>query len=247
MDIFRRTEQHKGCLPVYTQSVRFYDALYHFKDYSAACRQLRVLIQAHNPDARTLLDVACGTGKHLEHLRRHYQVEGLDINPDLLRVARERCPEVPLHVGNMINFSLDRTYDVVTCLFSSIGYVKVVENLDNAIASMAFHLRSGGLLIVEPWFTPKTYWVGKITANFVDEADLKIAWMYISEIADRISFSDIHYLVGTPEGVEHFTERHEMGLFTHDEYVGAFEKAGLTVEYDPKGLFGRGMYTGVHR
>ena len=232
---------------MFTKSARFYDALYHFKDYGAACRQLHALIQAHNPDAKTLLDVACGTGKHLEHLRGYYQVEGLDINADLLHVARQRCPEVPLHEENMVSFRLDRTYDVITCLFSSIGYVKLVESLDSAIASMAFHLPPGGLLVVEPWFSPQTYWVGRITANFVDEPDLKIAWMYTSEIDGRISRFDINYLVGTPKGVEHFTERHEMGLFTRDEYVGAFEKSGLTVEYDPKGLFGRGMYTGIRR
>jgi hypothetical protein len=51
-----------------------------------------------------------------------------------------------------------------------------------------------------------------------------------------------HYLVGTPEGVEHLTEDHELGLFTVEEMLGFFEQAGLAVHYDPEGIFGRGLY-----
>ncbi|MFV9507699.1 MAG: hypothetical protein AB4911_24370, partial [Oscillochloridaceae bacterium umkhey_bin13] len=100
-------------------------------------------------------------------------------------------------------------------------------------------------LIVEPWFSPESYWVGRVTANFVDQPDLKIAWMYISEREGLLTVLNIHHLVATPDGVEHFTERHEMGLFTHEEYLEAFVEAGLEVSYDSQGFFGRGMYLGI--
>ena len=232
---------------MFTKSVRFYDALYHFKDYGAACRQLHALIQDKVPGAKTLLDVACGTGKHLEQLREHYQVEGLDISSEMLEVAHGRCPDVPLHQANMADFNLDHCFDVVTCLFSSIAYVKTPENLRRSISCMVRHLNPGGMLVIEPWFSPETYWIGRLTANFVDEPDLKIAWMYTSAIEGRCSVFDINYLVGTPEGISYFTERHEFGLFTPEEYQEPFRQAGLDVSYDPKGLFGRGMYVGVDR
>jgi len=56
---------------------------------------------------------------------------------------------------------------------------------------------------------------------------------------------DMHYLVATPDGVESFVERHELGVFSRDEHIEAFRVAGLTVEHDPKGLMGRGLYIGT--
>jgi SAM-dependent methyltransferase len=230
---------------MFVKSARFYDALYEFKDYAAACDRLHEVIQGTRPGAASLLDVACGTGRHLEHLRRLYDVEGMDLNPELLAIARERCPGVPLHQADMQDARLDRTFDVVTCLFSSIGYLRTTQALTAAVANMARHLNPGGILVIEPWFSPDRFWVGRLTANYVDRPDLKIAWMYTSEIRDGLSVMDIHYLVGTPAGVEYFTERHELGLFTDEEYREAVTGAGLMVDYDPDGLFGRGMYIGV--
>ncbi|MBA2616521.1 MAG: class I SAM-dependent methyltransferase, partial [Actinobacteria bacterium] len=52
---------------MYSRSARVYDALYStFKDFVAEAERVHELIQSRKPGARTLLDVACGTGAHLE-------------------------------------------------------------------------------------------------------------------------------------------------------------------------------------
>jgi SAM-dependent methyltransferase len=112
---------------MFTNSAHIYDAVYSFKDYEAESRRLRAVIEERSPGAATLLDVACGTGKHLEQLRAWYEVSGLDLDSQLLALARERLAVVELHEGDMTAFSLGRRFDVVTCLFSSIGYVGTVE------------------------------------------------------------------------------------------------------------------------
>jgi SAM-dependent methyltransferase len=231
---------------VFARSARLYDAVYAtMKDYRAEAERVRELVEARRPGARTLLDVACGTGAHLEHLARYYDVEGLDLDPDMLAVARERLPGVPLHEADMAAFELGRTFDAVVCLFSSIAYVRTVERLERAVASMAAHLEPGGVLVIEPWVLPEHWDARRLHAVFVDEPDLKIARMSVPPPLAREQTLEFHYLVATRDGVEHFTERHEIAMFTHDEYVGAVGAAGVRVEHDPDGLMGRGLYVGV--
>lgn len=230
---------------MYSRSAQLYDRLYAFKDYDAAVARLEAFVRARRPEARTLLDVACGTGRHLALLAGRFDVEGLDLNPELLGMARERLPDVPLHEGDMTSFDLGRSFDVVTCLFSSIAYVRTVERMRAAVATMARHLAPGGVLLVEPWFSAETYWTGRVTTNFVDDPDLKVAWMYLSERQGDLSVHDIHYLVGSAAGVETFRERHELGLFSPTDYERAMTDAGLTHEWDARGFFGRGLHAGT--
>jgi ubiquinone/menaquinone biosynthesis C-methylase UbiE len=230
---------------MFTKSAKFYDAIYHFKDYKEASDKLHKLIKSHNSSARSLLDTACGSGKHLEYLEEYYETHGLDVNEELLEIAKKRCPRSVFHIADVSGFSLERKFDVITCLFSSIGYVKTIDKLDSSLRYMYEHLNPGGLVIIEPWFNKENYRTGTITANHYDEPDLKITWMYTSEIINDLSVLDINYLVGTPEEVTHFKEKHEIGLFSDEQYRKAFTDAGLEVYYDSIGLFGRGMYVGV--
>ena len=231
---------------MYGRSARFYDALYSFKDYQATSLALHETIQRHRPGATRLLDVACGTGKHLEALRQWYDVEGVDISSDLLAVAKARLGDVSLYLQDMVAMDTGNRYDVITCLFSAIAYVRTPENLRQTLTRFGKHLEPDGLVILEPYFSPEQYWTNRVTMNVVDQADLKIAWMYASPPpVDNIAVLDIHHLVGTPEGVECFAERHEMGLFTPEEYAEAFQLAGLRHEFDPVGFFGRGAYTAI--
>jgi SAM-dependent methyltransferase len=230
---------------MFRRSQRFYDAIYAWKDYRTEVDRLLSIIRDRVPEARTLLDVACGTGKHLELLGGHFRVEGVDVDPEMIAIAGERLGEaVPLHVADMTDLELGRRFDVVTCLFSSIAYVRTPDRLDRAVSSLARHSAPGGLVIVEPWFFPEAWTPEHVDARFVDEENLKIARMTVSgPLTDPLTMR-FHYLVATPAGVEHFTEDHIVGMFTHEAYVAAFEAAGLAVEHDPEGLMGRGLYVG---
>lgn len=232
---------------MFSRSARVYDAIYGtLKDFAAEADRVHELVQARNPGARTLLDVACGTGAHLEHLAGRYAVEGLDLDAAMLAVARERLPDVPLHEADMAEFDLGRRFDAVVSLFSSIGYAKTPKRLNAAVAAMARHLEPDGVLVVEPWLT-RDQWQAPSGpySVFVDEPELKVARVSVSPPAAETVVLEMHHVVGTPEEVESFVEVHELGMFTHDQYLDAFRAAGLEVEHDPEGLIGRGLYFGT--
>jgi len=231
---------------MFSKTAQYYDLIYYEKDYHAEVNQLLDLIREHGPtNGDRLLDIACGTGHHIQYLKDHFTVEGLDINPVLLEIAHQRNPGVAFHEGDMIQFNLGRQFDLITCLFSSIGYVKTQDNLKKAVASMANHLEPGGLLLIEPWFTPEEWMPDTVHALFIDEPELKIARVNTSFAEGRLSYFDLHYLIGTPKMTEHFVEHHELGLFEKGEMEAAFTDSGLQVTFDEQGLIGRGLYFGL--
>jgi SAM-dependent methyltransferase len=232
----------------FEKSADYYDVIYDAigKDYKKEALRLHKLIRTHKRSkGKTLLDVACGTGRHIQAMRKYYSCEGLDLQPKLLARARKRNPGIVFHHGNMLTFNLHKQFDAITCLFSAIGYMRSIRNLDRAIKNMAGHLRPSGVLIIEPWLTPDDIIPGHIGAVFVNQPKLKLVRMNVVDVKGRLSILEFHYLLGRPEGVEHFTELDEFGLFTRKEYLAAFRRAGLKVRHDPKGLIGRGLYIGV--
>jgi ubiquinone/menaquinone biosynthesis C-methylase UbiE len=227
---------------MFTKSAMYYDKIYAFKDYRKETERLVEIISAHqHTSSKRLLDVACGTGGHINFLKQYFTVEGMDIDAEILTIARQHHPDVHFHQADMINFSLGRSFDVITCLFSSIGYVKTLENLSKALNCMARHLSPGGVLLIEPWFTPETWRPNTVHAVLVDEPELKIARINTSFVDGRLSYFDLHYLVGTPQGTEHFMEHHELGLFEDQEIIAALLGAGLATKVDSQGLTGRGL------
>jgi ubiquinone/menaquinone biosynthesis C-methylase UbiE len=177
-------------------------------------------------------------------LSKNYKTEGLDLDANMLKVAKKKFPKIRFHQGNMVDFDLNQEFDIVTCLFSSIGYVKTKSNLHKAIKNMNKHLLPGGVLIVEPWFTPEQWHPGRVYALQVEKPNTKIIRMSHSGQKGKVSVLEFQYLIGTLKGIKHQTEIHTLGLFTHEEYLEAFQSAGLKTTYNKKGLTGRGLYIG---
>ncbi len=235
---------------MYEHSPTAYDVLHEArgKDYLREATDVAARIRQHRPDATSLLDVACGTGLHLAAFAGlGFEVEGVELSPAMIEAARARVPEVPIHQGDMRTFRLDRRFDAVVCLFSAIGYMTDAEQLSEAIATMAGHLTQGGVLIVEPWFRPEDWHDGAVFAESAAKGDLAVARVSRSWRDEGVSLIEMRYAVGTPDGTWSFSEIHRMGLFSTEEQLFVFRRAGLEVEHHAGGLTGRGLFVAVSR
>src|SRR3989449_11468012 len=125
---------------MYRQLANYYDEIYHFKDYQKEAEKIETLINQYKKSpGNNLLDVACGTGNHIAYFKQHYNVDGLDFSPEMLRIARKKHPDVVFHRGDMTSFKLKARFDVIKCLFSAIGHVKTKTRMRRAVRNMAAH------------------------------------------------------------------------------------------------------------
>jgi SAM-dependent methyltransferase len=225
-------------------AARWYDAFYRDDDYAWEAERIMGIVRRRCPDAVSLLDVGCGSGRHLALLARRLRCTGVDIDRAALRLARARVPSgTRLVTGDITSFELNRRFDVVTCLFSVIGFARTAHGLRDAVARLARHLEPGGVLVVEPWRFAGDPVPGPTveTAVVDDEHVVRL----ISERRVRaVTRLEIAYAAAGPHGVRTHEERHELGLFSREQYAAAFDRAGVDVEFDPVGLTHRGLYVG---
>jgi SAM-dependent methyltransferase len=207
-----------------------YDLLYEAagKDYAGESADLHALVQARTPGASSLLDVACGTGAHLVHLRQWYETVGVDVDPGMVAQARRRLPDGEFIEDDMRSFRLGRRFDAVSCLFSSIGYLSSVDDLDQALVTMVSHLHPGGVFVLDGWIRPEA-WIDDSPTHLVTASDenVTVARMSRSRRQGDKTFLDMHHLIGTRQGIEHVVDVHVMTLFTTEQYEEALRRAGL--------------------
>jgi 2-polyprenyl-3-methyl-5-hydroxy-6-metoxy-1,4-benzoquinol methylase len=79
------------------------------------------------PDGASVLDVGCGTGGFLSHLREvrpHCRAQGVDISPRAVAVAVERGHDA--FVADLVVDDIPGRYDVITC-FETIEHIAEAE------------------------------------------------------------------------------------------------------------------------
>ena len=233
----------------YERAAEFYDLLYdQEKDYAAEAAFIAGLIRESHPGAATVLDVGCGTGRHARGLLdAGLEVDGVDLEAAFVEVARRRCPEGTFTVGDMTTLDLPGRYDVVACLFSSIGYAVTEPTLRATLARLRTHLNPGGILLVDPWFEPGQLTHGWTMALTGHDERGTVCRMSRTGLEGDVSRLEFEYLIGTPDGIERRSEVHELGLFTQTQMEAAFHATGMEVERQPEVLGTRGIYLGRAR
>jgi SAM-dependent methyltransferase len=101
------------------------------------------------PECR-ILDVGCGTGRHLELVGRrgHGGLAGMDLSLPLLRDARARS--LPVVRADMRRLPFRRGgFDLVTSFFTSFGYFATFEEDVDALGQFVSALRPGGYLFLD--------------------------------------------------------------------------------------------------
>ncbi len=213
---------------------KYYDLLYEEekeKDYQKESEHLMQIIERHRGQkAETLLDVGCGTGSHLKYLVEELECTGIDISKKMIENAKKKVPDTLFRIGDMVNFQLNQSFDVIICLYGTIGFSKSYKNLVETLNNVKSHLSDEGIAILEPWVYLSDFEDrDKPHVTTVEAEEILLVRMAQSEIKNSKWILNFHYLVGEKGEIHYSKEVHELLALDRSDYIEAFEKAGFEI------------------
>jgi ubiquinone/menaquinone biosynthesis C-methylase UbiE len=230
----------------YDDPVKFYDPFYPDSQFEGDFHHVRVLIDKYKiSSGKRLLDVACGTGRHLVFFQKEFACVGVDVSPSMLGAASQRLTNVRLSTGDLRTFDLKEDFDVVTCLGGGIAYMETEKDLASALLNFYRHTTVGGLLVIDPWSTKESFHDGEEKMRTWDGNKLavprlnglKVARLNVVHLKNNFSLTDYHYLVAAKgDGVIHFSESHQLRLFKRKTIMDSIGSSGYEPIYVPDGL-----------
>jgi len=217
---------------LYSQLVKYYDRIYWWKDYDQEVGFLVKAFKRYGIRGRRVLEVACGTGSHTKLLvERGYEVTGVDISDDMLRIARSKVKDHAKFVrGDMRDLGsvVDGKYDAAICLFSAISYNLTLPDLKRTIQGLYDHLGGPGIVVFDTHFTKKGFMDGHRGEDIFDDGRVMGARLGISKREGDVGQISFTYLI--KNGAETIVLRndvHRLGLFNPEDFLQTMREVGF--------------------
>ena len=175
---------------------KYYNLLYQDKDYKAEAQYVHRLIRQYVPDAQTVLELGCGTGRYCSELAElGYDVHGVDLSEEMLNEARTRKSEgVSFSQGDMRTVRLGKKFDVVLSLFHVMSYKTTNQDVLSALNTIKEHLLPGGVALFDYWYGPAVLTQKpEVRIKVVQSDDIEVTRVAIPEMFTRDNIVDVHY------------------------------------------------------
>jgi len=204
---------------------QYYDLLYEEKKYDQEVEYVHNLIHNYTfENANKLLDLGSGTGKHGKLFAdKGYTVLGIERSKEMVAVAnKEKDKDFNSIQGNIVDFSLNKKFDVVTALFHVISYINNNQDLDYVFNNVHSHLNKGGVFIFDVWFSPAVFTQKPETRiKRLQNKDIEVVRIAEPVVHHQKNVVDVNYQLYIKNldsnQIEEFQETHPMRHFSIPE------------------------------
>jgi len=210
--------------------IDFYYELYRDYPYAEQVSEIKEYISQHSPNAKSLLDIACGTGDHLKLLEQDFECVGIDISQTQIDRCRSKLKS-EVFLQDMTNFSFDRKFDVIMVLFGGIAFCKTHEKYAETIKNIRNHLNEGGIVLIEPFLFSEQFECGSIRDTTISRS-IEGEEIEIESTITREGDLCVLNKNYTVKGVKH-SGRIELLLMTVDQYKKPFAENGFRSKIIP--------------
>ncbi len=181
----------------------------------AECAFIERCLTTYGPKgAKRLLDIGCGSGRHLSALaKRGYQVTGLDVQPEMVAYVEAEAKKTGLpiraSVGDLRHLAITGTFDAAFCFMDTFRFLLTNEEIQAHLRAVAGALAPSGLYLVDFWVPSQWDQMGNEIHQWEQtEGDTTVRVFYLQH----------------PETVDPITQTFE------DELVFEVHEAGGTTE-----------------
>src|SRR2546425_3031894 len=186
-------------LALYSELASYYDKIYWWKDYAQEVDFLLKIFRRYGVRGKRILEVACGTGNHTKILTsRSYEVTGVDISEDVLRIARRKVRRHATFVrGDMrdLDAVVEGEFDAVICLFSAISYNLALSDLRKTLNGFYRHLKGNGVVVFDTHFMKKSFLDGHRDQEVFDDGKVIGARLSTSKRVGGVGEISFAYLI----------------------------------------------------
>lgn len=213
---------------LYHKFAKYYDRIYENIDVHKESDFIKWAVKQHKKSpGNKLLDMACGTGRHAQLLKDSFDVLGVDINPEMLKIAREKLPDIRFMEGDMKELDLDEKFDVIICMFSAINYNTTLEEFKGSIGNFYTHLNEGGVLVFDYGINKENWIEGLVSVDTVVDDDLKLARICQSSLEEGIFNANFIFLIKEDGKLDFDIDQHRLGVLGMEEVVDSMAGAGF--------------------
>ncbi|HEY0243837.1 MAG TPA: class I SAM-dependent methyltransferase [Gemmatimonadaceae bacterium] len=230
-------------MSVFAGYSRYYDLLYRDKDYAGEAKYVAELIRHHASQARTVMEIGCGTGAHAVELAQlGFDVAGVDMSEGMLEAADARRASLAPDIAAKMEFArgdartvrLGRKFDAVISLFHVMSYQTTNADLAAVFTTAREHLEPGGVFVFDCWYGPAVLrqWPAVTEKNLSDDAT-EIARRAEPVIHAAENVVDVNYTVVVTDKLtrasETLRETHRMRYLFTPEIEMALSTARMTL------------------
>ncbi|MDZ7719557.1 MAG: class I SAM-dependent methyltransferase [Balneolaceae bacterium] len=226
--------------PTYSVLADIYDTVMSDVDYETWADYIDEIILMHQPTARSILELACGTGTialSLEELDC-YKITATDGSEDMIRIAKRKAAtvnsEIDFHTMNFLDLSFDESFDVIYMVFDSLNYLHTKDDIIQLHDEVKNILNPGGIFVYD-FTTPRN---SRKAIRFLDNESKDINGEYRYHRKSSFNAKErIHtnrFYIEKIDGssgdiIEKFKEQHQQKIYTLNELKSVIKETDFEI------------------
>lgn len=216
----------------YNTFALFYDRLTENADYKVRSDYISNFFSRYGNGGNSVLDLACGTGTLCSLFNeKGYQVTGVDLSPDMLTIAKAKCPDSQFICADISDFNVNEKFDFCTCTLDSINHLANINAVKKCFLSVYNCLDIGGIFVFD---VNTIYKHNEILAEntFVfDEDDFFLSWDNEALGNNRVRIL-LDFFIFNGKNYDRFSEDFVETAYSVDELISALNDFEIIGIYD---------------